>query len=138
MRARIAPLLLATLTMSTLALTHVGCQVTPPVEPRADPYASPQVSLAGNNLRRWTAVLPPSVQRDDAGNNLFVSLPIRNTQNKAFTVDYQAAFYDANGGLLEQTGWMPLYLEANSPATIQAHSTTSRAADFHLSLRLAK
>ena len=131
MRVRIAPLLL-------VAALIAGCQVKPPVEARADPYSSPQVTLAGNNLRRWTAVLPPSVQRDDAGNLLHVTLPVRNTTNYAYTIDYEVTFLDANGGQLEKTGWMPIPLEANSPATIQANSTSSRAADFHISLRLAK
>lgn len=131
MRGRIVSALL-------VASAMVGCRsVNPPIEGRSDPYGSPQVTFASGGLRQATAVTPPSVQRDES-QLLFVTLPIRNTTSKAFTVDYRATFFDAGGGLLEETGWLSQPLEANSPATIRVNSTTPRAADFAIALRKAK
>ena len=124
--------------LASLALV-VGCNtVKAPVEGRADPYGAPQVTFASETLRQRTAVLPPSVQRDDAGNLLHVTLPVRNTTNRAMTIDYKATFFDRSGGQIEETGWMPLTLEANTPANVRVNSSTERAADFHIALRQAK
>lgn len=115
-----------------------GCRsVNPPIEGRADPYAMPQVTFASGGLRQATAVQPPQATRDEFG-ILHVTLPLRNTTGKAFTIDYKATFFDAQGGRLSETGWMPLPLEANSPAAIQVNSPSDRAADFAIALRRAK
>lgn len=117
----------------------VGCQtVNPPIEGRADPFASPQVTFADATLKNETAVGAPKLQRDDAGNNLFVTLPIRSAMTKTITIDYKVTFYDAAGSPLSETGWMPKTLEANTPETIQANSTSERARDFRIALRKAK
>lgn len=122
-----------------LGLLSMGCaSVPPPMEGRADPYAMPQVTFASQDLRQSTAVSPPSVQRDDAGNLLFVSLPIRNTTSRAYTIDYKATFLDRNGGVLSETGWLSQLIEANTPAVIRVNSTSGQAADFQIALRRAK
>lgn len=116
-----------------------GCRsINPPIEGRAEPYGLPQITFASEGLRQSTAVTPPAVQRDDAGNLLFVTVPIRNTTSKAYTIDYKTTFLDRNGGYLSETGWLSLPLEANSPATIQVNSTSARAADFQIAIRRAK
>lgn len=129
-----------TMRLATLALmAAAGCHsVNPPIEGRVEPYGMPQITFASEGLRQSTAVTPPTVQRDDAGNLLHVTVPIRNTTSKAFTVDYKATFLDRNHGYLGETGWLSLPLEANSPAVIQVNSTTDRAADFQIAIRRAK
>jgi hypothetical protein len=124
--------------MCTL-LAIVGCQrVNPPIEGRADPFDSPQVTFADATLRSRTAIGAPRLQRDDAGNLLHVTLPIRSAMTKAFTVDYKATFYDRAGAVLSETGWMSKPLEANTPDQIQVNSTSDRASDFRIALRRAK
>ena len=116
-----------------------GCRSSnPPIEGRAEAYPVPQITFASESMRDSMAVSPPSVQRDDAGNLLFVTVPIRNTRNRAFTIDYKTTFLDRNGGFLSETGWLSLPLEANTPAVISVNSTTSRAADFQIAIRRAK
>ena len=103
-----------------------------------DPYVPPQVTFAQKELARETTVGAPSLQRDDAGNLLHVTLPIRSTTNKTLYVDYKVSFYDAGGGVVNETGWMPKTLEANTPDTIYVNSTNDRARDFRLALRWAR
>jgi hypothetical protein len=125
------------LAISTLAL--VGCNtVRGPIEGRADPFVSPQVTFASKDLAKSTAVGVPNLQRDDAGNLLHVTLPIRSAINKTLYVDYKVSFLDAGGGLISETGWMTKTLEANTPSSITVNSTSERAADFHVALRWAR
>lgn len=125
-------------TLSILSAA-AGCdRVNAPIEGRADPYASPQITFAQPDLRRQTAVGTPSLQRDDAGNLLFVTLPIRSTTRQTLYIDYKATFYDAGGGVLSETGWLTKTLEANTPDQITVNSTSPRAADFRVALRWAR
>ena len=126
-------------TFALLSALLLGCEsVAPPIEGRADPFASPQVTFAQKDLRRETAVGAPLLQRDDAGNLLHVTLPIRSATSQTLYVDYKVMFYDRNGGVLYETGWTSKTLEANTPDTIQVNSTTDRAADFRLALRWSR
>ena len=81
-------------------LLLLGCNtVRGPIEGRMDPYVPPQVSFANKDLSKSTAVGAPQLQRDDAGNLLHVTLPIRSAINKTLYVDYKVSFYDAGGGV---------------------------------------
>lgn len=127
------------LALVATALAVIGCQhVNPPIEGRDDPYASPQVTLADGTLRSETAIGAPRLQRDDAGNLLHVTLPIRSAVTKTITVDYKVTWYDRSGAVLSETGWTGKPLEANTPETITVNSTSDRAADFRIALRRAK
>jgi hypothetical protein len=125
------------LAISTLAL--LGCNtVRGPIEGRADPFVPPQVTFASSDLAKSTAVSAPNLQRDDAGNLLHVTVPIRSAINKTLYVDYRVTFLDAGGGVVSETGWNTKTLEANTPSSISVNSTNSRASDFVLSLRWAR
>jgi hypothetical protein len=129
--------MLAKTVLLTGVLAIAGCQsVPPPSGLTADPDASLQV-YAPPVLRRQVAGEPPRATRDEFG-ILHVTLPLRNTTDRAFTIDYKATFYDREGNVLSETGWMPKPLEANTPATIQVNSPSDRAADFAIALRRAK
>ena len=122
-----------------LALTLVGCRgVHPPIEGRGDPFLPPQVTFATTDLRNRIAVGTPVVQRDDAGNLLHVTLPIRTDQPRPLYIDYRVTFVDRAGATLWQTGWMPKQLEANSPDSITVNSTNAAAADFNIAIRAAR
>lgn len=124
--------------LATVAAT-VGCQhVNPPIEGRSDPYVAPQVTFADATLRNQTALGTPRLQRDDANNQLYVTLPIRSAVTRTITVDYKVTFYDRAGSVLNETGWMAKTLEANTPETIEANSISDGAADFRIALRRAK
>ena len=124
--------------ISTIALI-VGCHhVNAPIEARVDPYTAPQIAYATKDLRNKTAVGQLVVQRDDAGNLLHVTLPIRSAVNRRIVVDYRVAFLDRAGATIMQTGWMPKVLESNTPDSITVNSTSDRAADFVISLRQAE
>lgn len=122
-----------------IPLLLLGCNsVRPPIEGRMDPYVPPQVSFADKDLAKSTAVGAPNLQRDDAGNLLHVTLPVRSAINKTLYVDYKVSFYDGGGGVVSETGWMTKTLEANTPDTISVNSTNDRARDFRLALRWAR
>ncbi|HTL29188.1 MAG TPA: hypothetical protein VL282_08205, partial [Tepidisphaeraceae bacterium] len=60
-----------------LALLLIGCGVHPPIQGRQDPYAREQIHFSKEDLRTQTAVDAPIVARDDSGDILHVTVPIR-------------------------------------------------------------
>ncbi len=128
------------LALSTLLpLAVVACnEVKPTIQGRADPYDAQQIHFATEELRKDTAVGTPLPSRDDAGNILYVSIPIRSAINKNLYVDYRVSFFDQSGQLLNQTTWLSKTLEANTPDRIQVNSLGPRAADFQVDFRYSR
>jgi uncharacterized protein YcfL len=116
----------------------MGCGVHPPIQGRQDPYARGQIHFNKDDLRTQTAVDQPMVTRDDAGDILHVTVPIRSAINKRLYVDYRVSFFDKSGQLLNQTGWMTKTLEMNTPDQITVNSMSPRAADFQVDFRWAR
>jgi uncharacterized protein YcfL len=116
----------------------VGCGVNPPIQGREDPYGREQIQFASKGLRNATAVGEAKVTRDDAGDILHVTVPIRSAVDKRLYVDYRVSFFDHNGQLLNQTGWMTKTLEMNTPDQITVNSMSPRAAQFQVDFRWAK
>jgi Protein of unknown function (DUF1425) len=117
----------------------VGCeQVRKPIEGRQDPYAAPQVQFASNDLRRSTAIDAPQVARDDTGNLLYVTLPIRSTTNQNLYVDYRVTFIDTAGRPVGPASWQTTTLQSNIAQRITANSTGPQAVDFQIDLRWAR
>jgi uncharacterized protein YcfL len=116
----------------------VGCGVHPPIQGRQDPYARGQIHFSKDDLRTQTAVDAPQVARDDSGDILHVTVPIRSAINKRLYVDYRVSFFDKSGQLLNQTGWMTKTLEMNTPDQITVNSMSPRAADFQVDFRWAR
>lgn len=124
---------------SLLPFAIIACnEVKPPIQGRADPYDAQQIHFATDELRKDTAVGTPLPSRDDAGNILYVSIPIRSAINKNLYVDYRVSFFDSNGQLLNQTTWLSKTLEANTPDRIQVNSLGPRAADFQVDFRYSR
>src|SRR3954470_23449112 len=96
--------LILVLVMTLALIVGIGCGVRPPLEGRRDPYESPQITFASNDLKHQTAVGDPKVSRDSSG-LLVVTVPIRSEIAKDLHVDYQVTFLDANGHNLQDTGW---------------------------------
>jgi hypothetical protein len=78
------------------------------------------------------------VARDDSGDILHVTVPIRSAIDKRLYVDYRVSFFDRNGQLLNQTGWLTKTLEMNTPDQITVNSMSPRAADFQVDFRWAR
>jgi uncharacterized protein YcfL len=126
-------------TILLLPLTLAACNsVKPPIQGRADPYDSQQIHFATEELRKDTAVGAPVLSRDDAGNILYVTIPVRSAINKNLYVDYRVTFFDQNGQQLNQTTWLSKTLEANTPDRIQVNSLGPRAADFQVDFRYSR
>jgi uncharacterized protein YcfL len=120
-----------------LSLLVVGC-VKPPIEGRLDPYESQQIHFASKDLKGRTAVRTPTAQRDDAGNILYVTVPIRAATDKELHVDYRVTFFDKGGQVLNQTGWFTRTLAPNVPDYITVNALGPRAADFQMDVRWAQ
>jgi hypothetical protein len=114
-----------------------GC-VKAPIEGRADPYTPAQIHFADENVRTHTAVGQPKLARDDEGNLLYVTVPIRSASNLKLYVDYRVTFFDKNGLVINQTGWQTKVLEPNTPDFVQVNSTSPRAADFQVDFKYAQ
>ena len=121
----------------TLALA-AGCGVKAPLEGRNDPFEPSQIHFAQSSLKKRTAVRAPSVSRDENGQILFVTVPIRSTTNQQLYVDYRVTWFDRNGQRLSETGWATKTLAPNTPDEITVNSTTPRAADFQVDFRWAQ
>jgi hypothetical protein len=128
-------LLLALTTGGVLALA--GC-VKPPIEGRLDPYPASQIHFASKDLRDHTAVGTPNATRDDSGNILYITVPVRAATDRELHVDYRVTFLNKNGQPLNQTGWFTRTLAPNVPDYITVNSLGSRAADFQMDFRYAQ
>ena len=117
-----------------------GCTSSPkaPLNARNDPYRSEQVQYVDTDLRSDTAVGIIKLDRDQAG-ILYVTVPIRATTNKTFSVDYRVTFFDASGRPLNgANGWTPKTLNGNTFEHITSNSLTAEAKDFQMDLRFSK
>jgi len=115
-----------------------GCGVKKPIEGRADPYPAGQVNFSNAILRDETTLSTPIATRDDVGNILRITVPLRSTTNQQLYIDYRASFFDRNGQLLSQSGWFTKTLTPNVPDSIIANSGSPLAADFRIDIRPAK
>ena len=122
----------------SLAMLLIGGCVKPPVEGRLDPYTPSQIHFASKELRDDTAVGTPNLTRDNEGNILYVTVPIRAATNRQLLVDYRVTFFDKNGQVLSNTGWFTHTLAPNIPDNITANSSSGRAADFQMDFRYAR
>src|SRR5438552_18931066 len=93
--------LLPTLLLTTGAFIF-GCGVKPPIEGRQDPYASSQIHFTSEDLRTSTAFSAPKLARSDAGQILYVTVPIRATTDKTLYIDYRVTFFDKTGQVVNQ------------------------------------
>ena len=126
---------LISLSLLTLMLA-TGC-VKAPLEGRLDPHESKQIHFANADLRRRTAVGMPTAQRDEAGNILYLTVPVRAATDTELHVDYRVTFFDRNGQVLNQTTWFTRTLSPNVPDYITVNAMGPRAADFQMDLRWA-
>src|SRR4051812_17773524 len=125
------------ITMAVVLLA--GCNpVKKPFEGRNDPHPAGQIHFASKFLEDSTAVRTPVASRDETGNILYVTVPIRSTRNQPIYLDYRVTFFDRNGQQLNQTGWFTRTLTPNGPDQITVNAMGPRAADFQVDFREAK
>jgi predicted small lipoprotein YifL len=121
-----------------LAFTVAGCGEKAPLEGRNDPYAPAQIHFAQKSLEKRTAVQAPTAMRDERGEILWVTIPIRSTVNKQLYVDHRVTWVDRYGQVISSTGWQTKTLPPNTPDRIQVNATNVRAADFQVDFRWAQ
>ncbi len=126
------------LSLIPLFIILAGCGVKKPFEGRYDPYPPGQISFSNKILEDNPAVGTPGATRDDVGNILFVTIPLRSTTNPELYVDYRATFFDKNGQVINQSGWFTKTLTPNVPDSFVIKSGSPLAADFHVDFRPAK
>jgi len=122
-----------------LALLAAACQprLRPPVEPREDPSVAPQINLADRELQQHFAVRAPMVSQDEAG-LMFVTVPVRNTSARQYTIEYRATFFDRNKLPIQQTTWFPMTMTPHTQQTFTINATSRNADDFQIDIRPAK
>jgi hypothetical protein len=134
----IKPIALSVIGLSLLA----GCKgVNPPSRGRADITEHNKIFFSQEQkerLRESTAILGDRVDRDQYG-LLTVVIPIRSAVPRTLYLEYQYELLDASGRRVEgPVGWLPITLEAGSPATIQFTSTSMKAEDYRCTIRFAR
>lgn len=126
-----------TLLLLGLSAALTGC-IKKPIEGRADIYAPAQIHFVEEDLRRKTAVGVPVVNRDEDGQILFVTVPIRAATNLQLYVQYRVTFLDAFGQVVWQSTWFNKTLPPNVFDQVTVNSPSPRAADFRVDFRYAK
>lgn len=127
-----------TLSLVVPLLVVAGGCIKKPIEGRADIYAPAQIHFAEEDLRRKTAVGVPVVNRDEDGQILFVTVPIRAATNLQLYVQYRVTFLDAVGQVVWQSSWFNKTLAPNVFDQVTVNSPSPRAADFRVDFRYAK
>lgn len=118
-------------------LLIVGCNgVKPPLQGRNDPYRSEQILYVDEDLRDRTAIGDVKVSRTN--DILYVTVPVRSTSNRTFSVDWRITFFKPNGQPMSSTAWASKTLNANTFEYFSANSLAPGAADFQLDLRYSK
>lgn len=131
-------LCLGLLIVGTAAVLGCG-YVRPTIEPRMDPYQPAQIHMATERLRRDTAVGEPSVSRDEVGNLVYVTVPIRSAIDRTLYLDYYVTFFDRNGQPIGgKLGPVTKVLQPNTPDSVTVNSTSPNAADFQIDFRYAR
>ena len=125
------------LSLALLTLAACAPRVRGPIEPREDTSGWPQIQITDRALARNLAVRQPQVTQDAAG-LLFVTVPVRSTQQRQMTIEYRVTFYDENRQPIHSTTWFPKTLSGYTQDTITVNSTSPRADDFQLDIRPAK
>jgi hypothetical protein len=123
--------------LALLTLTACAPRVRAPIEPREDMNPWPQIQLSNRELARDIAVRKPVVERDPAG-LLYITLPVRNTTSRDFTVEYRSTFFDRNHTPIFESVWFPKTMTPFTQETIQTNSTSNRAEDFQIDIRPAQ
>ncbi|MGC8561186.1 MAG: DUF1425 domain-containing protein [Phycisphaerae bacterium] len=110
-----------------------GCQG--PVVPYADslsPY--PQIHLTSYSLQGKILVKEPIVSRVGGG-QLNVVVPVRNLTDHTLYLQYQYAFLDSRGVMIEgRSGWMDLRIPPYAMAQAHFTSMTPEAMNFDLDI----
>ena len=118
---------------SLVCLLLAGCQG--PVVPYADslsPY--PQIHLTSYSLQGKIVVKEPIVSRVGGG-QLDVVVPVRNLTDQTLYLQYQYAFLDSRGVMIEgRSGWMDLRIPPYAMAQAHFTSMTPEAANFDLDI----
>lgn len=121
-----------------LAGSLAGCQrVKRPYDATGDPYARNQIQLADKELEGRLAFEPPRISRDDAG-LMYVTVPARAATNRPQIVNYRFTFFDESGRPLPGGEYQRADLESNTTSFLQGNSTSPRAKDFQIEIRLAR
>ena len=133
------PLRLAILALFVLAsVAFTGCNRTKaPYQVNKDPYQPQQVYLTSTKLRNILQFGQIATSRDQ-NNLLYVTVPMRSTDNKRQIVEYRVTFYDDTNTPLPGGSWQTATLEPNSGETITFNSTTDAASDFQVIIREAE
>ena len=138
--AKLALALLLTVPATAL---FTGCNDIPPyTEGRAERYEPPQIQLVGpgkEDLRASTVIDAP-IQHRNEDDLLFVTVPVRGTDNKVLHVQYRATFFDATGAALPggPTGWFRKTVQPGAWTPLKFNSTTHRAVQWQMELRYAR
>ncbi len=118
---------------ASICLLLAGCQG--PVVPYVDslsPY--PQIHLTSYSLQGKIVVKEPIVSRVGGG-QLDVVVPIRNLTDDELYLQYQYAFLDARGVMMEgKSGWMDLRIAPYGMAQAHFTSMTPEAANFDVDI----
>ena len=126
---------------SLVFLISAGCtKVKPPITGRSDPYRADQVHYVQEDLKNQTAVSPDIRMERTEGGILKITVPIRATTNKTFSIDWRVTFFDSNGAPLpgSPTGWAAKTLNANTFEYLTTNSLSADAKQFQMDIRYSE
>ncbi len=135
---------LSTAIAFTVALSF-GCEADrSPAPGMGDPYPAPmndpQITVIAPELRNWLAFHPAVItDRADPERPMQVEVPVRNTSEETYLIDYRFLFYDLDGRQLEPAmGWRMQELYGKQLVRLKAGALHNDAVDYRLEIKWAK
>lgn len=109
-------------------------------DPYPAPMNDPQITVIAPELRNWL-VFQPAIVTDRANPDrpMQVEVPVRNTAENTYLIDYRFLFYDINGRELKPTmGWRMQELYPKQVVRINAGALHTDAVDYRLEIKWAR
>lgn len=109
-------------------------------DPVSAPMNDPQITVIPIELRDWLVFQPAIVtDRNDPDRPMQVEVPIRNTAEEQYLIDYRFLFYDRDGRELEPAmGWRMQPLLPKQVVRLKAGALDNDAVDYRLEIKWSR
>lgn len=109
-------------------------------DPVIAPMNDPQITVIPIELREWLVFQPAIVtDRNDPDRPMQVEVPLRNTAEAQYLIDYRFTFYDINGREVEPVmGWRMQPLLPKQVVRLKAGALSTEAVDYRLEIKWSR
>jgi hypothetical protein len=107
-------------------------------DPVPPPYNSPDITVIDGDLQQWLGFHPAVVVRSE-NRPMSVEVPVRNTADDQYIIQYRFTFFDEDGSVLDPVmQWDRAVLEPMAMQQLRANALDERAESWKLQVRWAR